>query len=142
MSSPSSIDFNPEWIWGDDAETTVYAQGYSDSGQTVIFTFRLSEAGQAPDGLANRICTSFHLLEADGGPASHTFPNSTAMREALWDAVRIVWPRCLQDPAISEPDAVVNIDSRDGSPENITWAVQRHPLFPRYVRILGEKDGE
>ncbi|KAK4242746.1 hypothetical protein C8A03DRAFT_28976 [Achaetomium macrosporum] len=32
----SSNGFNPEWIWGDDAETTVYAQGYSDAGQTQL----------------------------------------------------------------------------------------------------------
>ncbi|KAK3303329.1 uncharacterized protein B0T15DRAFT_504566 [Chaetomium strumarium] len=41
---------------------------------------------------------------------------------ALWDAVGVVGPQCLRDPAISEPDAVVDTDGRDSSPENITWA--------------------
>jgi hypothetical protein len=140
MASPD--DFNPEWIWGDDAETTVYAQGYSDTGQTVIFTFRLSES-KPPSGLANRICTRFHGLHTDDdGSPSHTFPDSNAMRQALWDAVRVVWPQCLQDPAISEPDAVVDVDGSDSSPENITWAVYHHPLFPRYMQILRDEDRE
>ncbi|KAJ0280550.1 hypothetical protein Brms1b_001867 [Colletotrichum noveboracense] len=47
-------DFHPEWIWGDDAETTVFAQGYGND-RTIIFSFSL-DASKPPTSLANRIC--------------------------------------------------------------------------------------
>ncbi|KAJ0288079.1 hypothetical protein COL940_002221 [Colletotrichum noveboracense] len=79
-------DFHPEWIWGDDAETTVFAQGYGND-RTIIFSFSL-DASKPPTSLANRICACMHGIEVDD--ASKSFKDSAAMREALWNAVRDV----------------------------------------------------
>ena len=46
----------PEWIWGDNAETTVYAQAY-DSNFTIIFSFRPNNVvldGARSSSLAHR----------------------------------------------------------------------------------------
>lgn len=131
MSQP---DFEPEWIWGDDAETTVFAQGYG-LGLTVIFNFVRAQE-KPPSSLANRICTSFHGIEM--ADEKDPFPDSSAMREALWDAIHTVWPRCNKDPQISKPNAVVNIDRDDDSSE-VTWSVYHHPMFPRYVQHLADE---
>lgn len=128
MSQP---DFEPEWIWGDDAETTVFAQGYG-LDLTVIFSFVLSPS-KPLSSLANRICTSFHGLET--ADEKHTFPDPGAMREALWGAVHKVWSRCSKDPKISKLDTVVNIDQEVASSE-VTWNVYHHPMFTRYVQHL------
>ncbi|KAI8253799.1 hypothetical protein K4K58_006927 [Colletotrichum sp. SAR11_239] len=79
-------DFHPEWIWGDDAETTVFAQGYGND-RTIIFSFSL-DASKPPTSLANRICACMHGIEVDD--ASNSFKDSAAMREDLWNAVRDV----------------------------------------------------
>jgi len=41
MGEPS---FQPEWIWGDDEETTVFAQSYGEK-HTIIFSFSLDRDG-------------------------------------------------------------------------------------------------
>ncbi|KAK3994515.1 nima-related kinase 5 [Cladorrhinum sp. PSN332] len=132
MQEPS---FQPEWIWGDDDEITVFAQGYGEK-RTTIFSFQLDKHG--PDiSLANRICNSFHRLEPTSEAA--TFPNPDAMRKALWDAVERVWPQCLIEPGLSKLDAIVQIDSADGSSEELTWKVYHHPLFPRFIQHLSDE---
>ncbi|KAI8281996.1 hypothetical protein K4K59_008064 [Colletotrichum sp. SAR11_240] len=83
-------DFHPEWIWGDDAETTVFAQGYGND-RTIIFSFSL-DAFKPPTSLANRICACMHGIEVDDD--SKSFKDSAAMREALWNAIRDV---CSED---------------------------------------------
>ncbi|KAH9237893.1 hypothetical protein K456DRAFT_1770376 [Colletotrichum gloeosporioides 23] len=90
-------DFHPEWIWGDDAETTVFAQGYGND-RTIIFSFSL-DASKPPTSLANRICACMHGIEVDD--ASKSFKDSAAMREALWNAVRDVWSACSTDKRVS-----------------------------------------
>ncbi|KAF3798895.1 hypothetical protein GCG54_00000328 [Colletotrichum gloeosporioides] len=72
-------DFHPEWIWGDDAETTVFAQGYGND-RTIIFSFSL-DASKPPTSLANHICACMHGIEVDD--VSKSFEHSAAMREAL-----------------------------------------------------------
>ncbi|KAK4458182.1 hypothetical protein QBC42DRAFT_308778 [Cladorrhinum samala] len=112
--------FEPEWILGDDEETALLAK--QTHGPEV--------------SLANRISNSFHGLEAAGAA---TFPSPHAMRAALWDAVRRTWPQCLCDPGVSKLDAIVQLDSADGSLERLTWKVYHHPLFPRLVQHLLDK---
>ncbi|KAK2777316.1 nima-related kinase 5 [Colletotrichum kahawae] len=102
-------DFHPEWIWGDDAETTVFAQGYGND-RTIILSFSL-DASKPPTSLANRICACMHRIEVDDD--SKSFKDSAAMREALWNAVRDVWPACSNDERASHPDVVFAIDYHD-----------------------------
>ena len=128
--------FKPEWIWGDDTETTVFAQGYG-SDHTVIFSFCL-DSSKPPSTLPNRICTSFHGLDATTDTT--TFPDADSMRRALWEAVHIVWPQCLEHPRINDVDAVVDIDASNPQGE-ISWRVYHHRLFPRYLQCLGDEAG-
>ncbi len=128
-------DFTSEWIWGNDAETAVFAQGYG-ADLTIIFSFSLDK-DKPHTSLANRICSSFHALEVADAAAS--FPNSTSMREGLWEAVSLVWPLCLKHPEISKVDSVVDIESIDSSRERLAWKVYNHPLFPRFVQHLANE---
>lgn len=129
-------DFKPEWIWGDDAETTVFAQGYGND-RTIIFSFSLNPS-KASTSLANRICAYMHGLEVND--ESHSFADATAMSEAVWEAVRRFWPACSADPRAQRPDVVFAIDpdadetSRDETP----WHAYQHPLFQRYVGYLAD----
>jgi hypothetical protein len=132
LTSHSPV-FQPEWIWGDDEETTVFAQGFG-SNLTVIFSFSLLKIN-ACDSLASRICNKFHGLQA---PADASFPDSTALRKALWDAVHGVWPECILDPGISSLDAIVYIDSVGSSFDMLAWKVYHHPKFSRFVQLLSE----
>ncbi|CAI0652908.1 unnamed protein product [Colletotrichum noveboracense] len=108
-------DFHPEWIWGDDAETTVFAQGYGND-RTIIFSFSL-DASKPPTSLANRICACMHGIEVDD--ASKSFKDSAAMREALWNAVRDVWSACSTDKRVSQPDVVFAVDHHDDASSSI-----------------------
>ncbi len=129
-------DFTPEWIWGNDAETAVFAQVYG-ADLTTIFSFSLDK--DKPDtSLANRICSSFHALEVVDAAAS--FPSSTSMRQTLWEAVGLVWPLCLGDPEIYRMDSVVEIESIDSSSKRLAWKVYNHPLFPRFVQRLVDEN--
>ncbi|KAI0105310.1 kinase-like domain-containing protein [Nemania sp. FL0031] len=132
-SSPS--DFTEEWIWGDDAETTVFAQGYGND-RTVIFSFRL-DSSQIPTSLPNRICNSFHALEV---PEAESFPNPDEMRDSLWSAVRGVWPVCLQHESISRMDTIVDVGDEDRTTGRAAWKVYSHPWFPRFLQILADTD--
>jgi hypothetical protein len=131
----TQADFEPEWIWGDDAETIVFAQGYG-LGHTTVFSCSL-DSSKLPSTLSNRTCTSFHSLEAIAD--ANTFPNADSMRQALWEAVRIVWPQSLEDPSIDDVDAVVGIDSSSNSHDKICWRVYHHPLFPRSLQCLDDE---
>ena len=63
-------EFVREFIWGNDEETVVFAQGYG-ADLTVIFSFSLVDS-KSPTSLASRICNSFHGL--DTTEAAATFP--------------------------------------------------------------------
>lgn len=49
-----------EWIWGDDAETTLFAQAFGD-GKTLIFRFVVDQT--EPESLATRVVNYFHDLK-------------------------------------------------------------------------------
>lgn len=121
---------------------TVYAQGYSDSGQTVIFTFPPAKPARRPTG--SRItCVPASTAWTPMAAQLRTHFTTPLRCErhcgtlfALCGAVACKSPSFLSRMPLSILIAV------DGSPENITWAFQCHPLFPRYVPIMGDKDGE
>ncbi|KAI1291437.1 hypothetical protein F5Y03DRAFT_34024 [Xylaria venustula] len=136
MAQPLSA-FTGEWIWGDDEETTVFAQGYG-SNQTAIFSFTRSPLKPA-EALSNRICNSFHGLDVAKEDESTQFANSAAMRKALWDSIRAVWPACLMNPAISNPAIVFDVDSSDSSLENIVCKDYRHPAYDRFLLALADE---
>ncbi|KAF0326611.1 nima-related kinase 5 [Colletotrichum asianum] len=131
-------DFHPEWIWGDDAETTVFAQGYGND-RTIIFSFSL-DASKPPTSLANRICACMHGIEVDDDAKS--FKDSAAMREALWNAVRNVWSACSTDERASQPDIIFAVDHHDdGSSSNdVRWNAYSQPLFQRYISYLRDNE--
>jgi hypothetical protein len=83
LSMPSATCFTGEWIWGDDAESEVFAQGYGDQ-LTVIFRFKQNQNADPPS-LANRIVSCY--FEAG---EEHGFASREEMREALWAAVQEV----------------------------------------------------
>ena len=64
----SGSKFTGEWIWGDEQETEVYAQGYGAS-LTVIFRFKRYPHAD-PTSLASRIVVCYHDLldESDDEP--------------------------------------------------------------------------
>ncbi|KAJ3954725.1 hypothetical protein N0V92_008769 [Colletotrichum tropicale] len=98
-------DFHPEWIWGDDAETTVFAQGYGND-RTIIFSFSL-DASKPPTSLANRICASPSKLVTYGsqggvvcgtlqpfyvgGDLGSRIENSNALRSRIPLATKVRW---------------------------------------------------
>ncbi|ATY67440.1 kinase-like domain [Cordyceps militaris] len=129
-------EFVPEWIWADDEGTTVYAQGYGQD-LTVIFSF-CADKHKPSTSLANRVCTKYEGLDTKD-PAS-TFATFQDARDAIWGAIRHIWPLCVSHPDLSAKlDAVVGVDSIDDSVEKATWNVYSHPVFPQFVQNLGDK---
>lgn len=56
------------------------------------------------------------------------------MRRAIWTAVAIAWPSCINNPAALEPGAVVDLASDDTG--RITWRVYQDPLFQQYLDLM------
>ncbi|RMZ80383.1 hypothetical protein DV738_g2782, partial [Chaetothyriales sp. CBS 135597] len=128
--------FEPEWIWIDDEGSNVYAQGYGRS-RTVIFSFS-ADNHNPPTSLGNRVCTKYEGIETKDEAA--TFPTIKDMRDAIWGAIRHVWPRYLSHPGLGTGlDTVVAVDSIDSSIEKVTWKVYSHPLFPRFIQNLASE---
>ena len=45
-----------------------------------------------------------------------------------------VWPGCITEPAILDPDTVIDLTSNETG--EITWLVYREHLFTRYLDLL------
>lgn len=67
--SLANIGVTGEWIWGDDAETTVYAQAYGDN-RTLIFRFKAN--GEEPLSLPTRVANWYNDIDVPSEKA--TFP--------------------------------------------------------------------
>ncbi|KFY49726.1 hypothetical protein V495_00485 [Pseudogymnoascus sp. VKM F-4514 (FW-929)] len=123
-----------EWIWGDDLETTVFAQAYGND-KTLIFRFTIDKT--RPQSLATRIVNCFHDIET--GDTSDSFPDRASMRVALWSAIAIVWTECSGEPTVEDPDVVINVyeaRSTDPAPP-IMWKICHEvDLFNDYVDLL------
>ncbi|KAI1187690.1 hypothetical protein F5B17DRAFT_304738 [Nemania serpens] len=114
-----------------------HAQGYG-SDQTAIFGFTRRSL-KSEKALSNRICNSFHGLDVAEEYEATQFANSAAMRKALWDSIRAVWPACLMNSAISNLATVSDVDSSDSSLENIACHDYRHPAYDRFLLALTDE---
>ena len=130
----SALGVLGEWIWGNDLETIVFAQAFGH-GKTLIFRFA-QDSNQRPQSLTARIVTCYHGLTVDSPRA--TFPDRVSMRTALWSAIATVWAECSEQPAIQDPDVIINVydtGSTDLS-SSITWSIRHDDLFNDYVDLL------
>ena len=114
-----------EWIWGDDAETTVFAQAFG-KGKMVIFRFSLDKDGT--DALPSWIVNCYHGREVPGPQVS--FPTRHPMRVLLMSAIASIWPECSSIPDVGDPDAIVNVFG------NGTWNICYDRLFTDYIKLL------
>lgn len=123
-----------EWIWGNDIETIVFAQAFG-CGRTLIFRFAL-DINERSQSLTTRIVNCYHGLTVDS--MSATFPNRVSMRVAIWSAIATVWARCGEQPAIEDPDVIIDIkDIRlTDDPSCITWSIHHDDLFNHFVDLL------
>ncbi|KAK3945479.1 kinase-like domain-containing protein [Diplogelasinospora grovesii] len=101
-------------IWGDDAESIVFAQAFG-KGRTIVFRFSLD----SNDGDVLPPCSP-----------QASFPDRPSMRAALWSAVASVWHECSELPDAGDPDTVVDIFSYG------SWKIYHETLFNNYVDLL------
>lgn len=120
-----SLGVTGEWLWGDDAETVVFAQSFGMS-KTLIFRFSLDP--QNTTLLASRIVDCYHDLDVFDTQAS--FNGRPAMRHALWTVIASIWPDCVKLAAADAPDTIIEI--RD----DVLWKSVRELLFTEYLSIL------
>lgn len=123
------MDVEVNLIWGDDAESEVFAQ---TQNQATCVIFRYSLSSKLPKGLPSRIVTCFHdLLVAD---ASETFPDRASMREAIYSSIREVWDQCIQHPSITAPDVIAEIyEDAKGQHQ---WRISHEGSYNQYVESL------
>ena len=130
----SALGVLGEWIWGDDLETIVFAQAFGH-GKTLIFRFA-HDSTQRPQSLTARIVTCYHGLTVDSPSA--TFPDRVSMRTALWSAIATIWAKCSEQPAIQDPDVIIDVYDIGPTdrPSSITWRICHDDLFNDYVDLL------
>ncbi|KAM0805143.1 kinase-like domain-containing protein [Usnea florida] len=123
-----------EWIWGDDLETIVFAQVFGH-GKTLIFRFTL-DSKQQPQSLTTRIVNCYHDLSVDS--ASATFPDRPSMRTAIWSAIAAVWAKCSEQPAIKDPDVIIDVYNTESTdlPSRITWSLCHDDIFNDFIHLL------
>jgi len=125
-----ALGVNPDSIWGDENETTVYAQALGQ-GKALIFRFHLN-INNPPQSLSNRIVSCYHDLEVSN--KAFIFQDRGNMRSAIWSAIATVWPSCITDPAIFESGTVIDLTSNDTG--EVIWLAYWEPLFIRYLDLL------
>lgn len=121
----TSLGVEGEWIWGDDAETIVFAQAYGMS-KTLIFRFSLDR--QNTNSLASRIVSCYHGLNVSDPLGS--FPDRSATRAAVWAALASIWLDCIALAAADAPDTIIDIM------DDNSWKSVQEPLFADYLSIL------
>lgn len=123
-----------EWIWGDDAETTVFAQAFGE-GKTLIFRFVVDNT--RPQSIATRVVNYFHNVE-NNDPSS-SFPDRASMRTEIWSAVAKVWTECSIKPTVEDLDVIIDVYEAKPtvSPPQIMWSIcHETELFNNYVNFL------
>ena len=123
-----------EWIWGNDLETIVFAQAFG-YGKTLIFRFTL-DSKQQSQSLTTRIVNCYHDRKVDSPSA--TFPNRPCMRTALWSAVAAVWAECSEQPAVKDPNVIIDVYDTGSidTPSRITWSICHDDVFNDFVDLL------
>lgn len=123
-----------EWIWGNDLETSVFAQAFGHE-HTLIFRFALDDT-QRSHALTTRIVNCYHDIIVDN--TSVTFPSKTSMRMAIWSAVATVWTECSDVPTVKEPDVVIDVHDLGSInlQPRVTWKICHEDLFSDYVNML------
>ena len=119
-----------ELVAGDNDETRVIAEIYRD-GHTVIFWFELDAS--LPKSRPSRIFACYHQLE--GKPEDETYPwDRKSMREAIRGLIQAVWDVCGTHPAITLPDAAVQINEDANGKAH--WRIRHESLYNDYVGSL------
>ena len=129
-----ALGVSGEWIWGNDLETIVFAQAFG-LGKTLIFRFTLDSKQQSPS-LATRIVNCYHDRTVD--TTSATFPNRPSVRTAIWSAIAAVWAECNEQPAVKDPDVIIDIYDTESTalPSRITWSICHDDIFNDFVDLL------
>lgn len=125
MPEQKELQVTGECLWGDDAETVVFAQAFGMS-KTLIFRFSLDP--QNMTSLAFRIVNCYHDLDVSDTQAS--FNGRPAMRQALWTVIASIWPDCVKLAAAEAPDTINEIM------DDVLWKSVQEPLFTEYLSIL------
>jgi hypothetical protein len=130
----NALGVTGEWIWGNDLETTVFAQAFGQQ-KTLIFRFTLDNDQQS-QSLETRIVNCYHDLMI--GREDATFHNRPSMRTAIWSAVATVWAESSDIPRLEDPDVVIDISDSVASdvPPKISWSICHEELFNNYVDLL------
>lgn len=119
-----------EWIWGDDAETTIFAQAYGDN-RTCIFRFKSDK--RQPLSLTTRLVNCYNDIDIDDEKES--FPRRPDMRAALWAAVASVWKDCVESTHAAHLDIIFDMFTNEENGE-ITWQACHDPAFDNYLGHL------
>ncbi len=124
------LGVTPDCIWGDENETTVYAQVLG-RGKALIFRFYL-DPNNPPHSLSSRIVSCYDNLDVSN--KEYTFQDLRAMRSAIWSTLATIWPSCIVETTIFEPDTVIDVNSDETG--GIKWLAYREPLYARYLELL------
>ena len=129
-----ALGVQSEWIWGNDLETIVFAQVFGH-GKTLIFRFT-QDRRQHPQSLTTRIVNCYHDLTVDS--ASATFSDRPSMRTAIWSAIAAVWAKCSEQPAIKDPDVIIDVYDTGSTdlPSRITWSICHDDIFTDFIDLL------
>ena len=129
-----ALGVHGEWIWGNDLETIVSARVFGD-GKTLIFRFTL-DSKQHSQSLTTRIVNCYHDLTVDS--ASATFLSRPFMRTAIWSAIAAVWAECSEQPAVEDPDVIIDIYDTGSTylSSLIAWSFCHDDIFNEFVDLL------
>ena len=123
------MDDEGNMIWGDDAESEVFAQTHN---QEMCIIFRYSLNSKLPKSLPSRVVNCF--LDLPVADTSESFPNRALMREALYASIREVWDQCIQHPSITAPGVIVEI-YKDAEGQH-QWHISHEGSYNQYVESL------
>ncbi|KAL8945381.1 MAG: hypothetical protein Q9211_000090 [Gyalolechia sp. 1 TL-2023] len=104
-------------------------------GKTLIFRFTL-DSKQQPQSLTTRIVNCYHDRTVES--ASATFPDRSSMRTAIWSAIAAVWPKCNEQPAINDPDVIIDVYDTGSTapPSRTTWSICHDTIFNDFLDLL------
>ena len=124
-----TMDPDGDVLWGDDEESSVYAEAHNND---LSLVFRFSLNSKRPRSIPNRIVNCYYdCAVSDQG---ETFPAKTLMFEAVYSTIRQVWGQCASHSAISARDVVSEIF--EDSTGNLQWRISHEGSYWQYVESL------